>query len=1200
MRKYLKKWKGKTKSMGNKWTPDQQKAINSTGGTVLVAAAAGSGKTSVLVQRVVNRIINPNSPIDLDKFLIVTFTNAAAQEMKDRILESLSKLSTSNVKSLNIERQRMLLKCSSIGTIHSFCNNLIKENFYKLNIPPNFRIAQENDLIQIKEKAMESTLEYFYDSRSTDFKEVMDLFSSEKNSENLSEIINTLNNFVNSLPFPEKWFEEKLKTYSPDYHKEKINPWTQTILDYSKDALEFCIYSLKSTVESISSSEIIKKAYLAALENDVSELEDILLNLPSRTWDETAQKINSFTFSRFKACKAEKEEALKLAVNSTRDFIKDVILKLKSYFSFSQKECSDSLEKISKIVKTLFDITSHFRKELLSLKLSKNMLDFSDLEHLTIKLLADESSQELKKSEVAEEISERYCEVMVDEYQDINEVQNTIFKLITKNEKNLFMVGDVKQSIYKFRQSRPEIFLDKKSRYQLYDESKDFYPAKIILGKNFRSTQKIIESINFIFKSLMSEKTGEISYTDEEKLFYGKSEPSFREANISLKLIDTSSIEEKDDDIIEAKEISKYISELISQGYEIHEKEGPRPANYGDFCILLRSANSHAHIYAHELNSQGIPSWSETNEKFLDTSEIATILSLLKIIDNPINDIPLISCMTSPIFGFSLDEISKVRESQKDKSFYFALKFYSENSDPSSSVHSFLKEIEHYRNISGTMSCSELIDYIYQKTDYPYVCLALPGGELKKSNLLLFKSYAKKFDDESSKGLKGFLSFIEGIKRKNSDLPSASLTSENENTVKIMSIHKSKGLEFPICILAGCSKEFVQNRESIVLHPDLGLGLKLKNPEGTLQFNNLIFKSISLKNKLEDISEELRILYVALTRAKQNLTMISSCNTQKIIKKCFLFQSINSTSPFLVQNCGSFLDWILLCICSSSMKKKLFEKLNLPCSLKPFNDYEILSWDIDFVNPIVMQDSNNSKASNSEINLDQIDEELLKKIKQNIEYKYPLENLAELPLKMAASKLSGSGEWREYFASSRPEFMSSYSSSSTARGSAMHKFMCFADLNAASNNLNFELDRICNCGLLLPEERALINKSSVINFLKSSICQRILKSPKVLREHRFSVNMPIGETPFHKEMKYQRYFENSIFVQGAMDCAFIENDQYVIVDYKTDKTNNILELFNKYSSQLKIYKYALEKIYGINVKEIGIYSFSLSTYYSVT
>ena len=569
----------------------------------------------------------------------------------------------------------------------------------------------------------------------------------------------------------------------------------------------------------------------------------------------------------------------------------------------------------------------------------------------------------------------------------------------------------------------------------------------------------------------------------------------------------------------------------------------------------------------------------------------------MQVIDNPVQDIPLISALMSPIFGFSIDEISKIRKAEKDAPFYFALKkSVKQNAD--SKLTDFFKKINNYRQISRTISPDELIDHIYYDTDYPAICSAMPKGETKKANLALLVEYARKFENQYHKGISGFLNFIENTRRKNSDLTPASVSSETENTVKIMSIHKSKGLEFPICIVAGCSKKFNFETNSLIIHPELGIGMKLKNESGTVQYDNLVRQSISLQNRKEDISEELRILYVALTRAKQKLIIIASLKApQKSIQKnLILAGNHKNISPNIVRASTSFTDWLFLCLAKSNLKNKLCELADIPNLVSEAENVD-LNWDVE----IVQTKNIKEKAENYEKNsvlastFENSNKELAEKIKKRFNFEYPKKNLINLPLKISASQLAKSGEWGNYIAVSRPDFMLNQNLSSTDRGNAMHKFMCYADFkNIAKLSVNFEQDRLIKNGFLNKEENNALDTHAIEKFIECDLFDRIIKSQQLLREYRFSVKIPpsvLDENLIDFESK------NFIVTQGALDCAFLENDEYIIVDYKTDKTNNVRELFDKYSKQLEIYKYALEQTKGTPVKELIIYSFYLNDFF---
>ena len=1187
--------------MSRKWTPEQENAINSTGGSILVSAAAGSGKTSVLVERVIKQIIDLDNPIDIDKFLIVTFTKAAAQEMRSRISARLSEMISKNPQNSHLHNQQIMLKCASLGTIHSFCASIIRENFYKLGISPKFRIAEESEISIIKNQAMEKTLNDFYEFQNPDFIYTANLFGNEKNDNSLSLIIEQIYDFTRSLPFPEKWMNNVCKMYE-NITSVKDSPWGKIAVNFAKKSFTE-VQKILSQIKTISSkNENIQKSYGEAIEKDLSEANSIMESLNIESWDKIAEKITQFSFSKFKPLRCKDCDFEKNVISEKRKYAKNLIENSKKYFTFSELGTINSLKKFKVVTKTLFEVTNYFCEEISYLKTIKNIADYSDLEHWTIKLLSkDTDSGEINPSDIAFEISNRYAEIMVDEYQDINEIQNTIFKLINNNNK-IFCVGDVKQSIYKFRHSKPQIFLGKKSDYRLYSKEENNYPAKIILGKNFRSNPKIIDSINFIFESIMSEEAGEIQYNDEEKLVPGiyKEETQNDECDINFSIIDTSQSQENSD-ILEADFIAEKITEMIHQKYKVIENGTERPITYSDFCILMRSSNAHAHIYASRLLEQGIPAWSETKEKFLDTSEISNIISILQTINNPVQDIPLISAMMSPIFGFNVDELSEIRESDRNNLFYFAVKKSSENG--MKKCTDFLEKINYWRKISCTVPCGELIEFIYQDTDYPALCLAKAKGEVKKANLELLVQYAEKFENQYHKGLSGFLDYIENIRQKKSDLEPASISSEYENTVKIMSIHKSKGLEFPVCIVAGCGKKFNFDKNKVIINSDFGPAMKLKNDEGTLQFDNLMRKAVFSQNQNEDISEEMRIFYVALTRAKQKLFLIASIKepTKIIEKSLILTQDTDNISAFEVRNSSSFASWIILCICQSILRNKLCNIMNLNEYISEKNSKH-LNWDINLISPepeCPETLDNYEECTETQNSVENFDAAWRQIINDRFDFVYPHKEFINLPLKISASMMNQSGDWEQYTANSKPSFVSGKNFTPAQKGTALHKFMCFANFKRATlNGVKSEINYLLSEEFLTVKESESLNITQIQKFINSPLAKRIIQSKKVLREQRFSVKIP--PELLNKHAISEKISDTFVVMQGALDCAFQENGKYVIVDYKTDKTENIKDLYEKYSTQLNLYKYALEKISGINVKELIIYSFYLNESFSKT
>ncbi len=1199
--------------MDKKWTNEQTDAINAVGGTILVSAAAGSGKTAVLVQRIINRITNPENPIDITKFLIVTFTKPSAQEMKNRISKKLSEMILSDPKNENLQRQKTLLKYAEIGTIDSFCKKFAEENFYKLEIPPKINIVSENEIEILKNYAINDTLNYFYSLKDENFEKTFDILIDEKNDDELIKIIESLHKFTLSLPFPLKWMDEKLKLYENISENTNIAklPWGKTIIEYAKNQVNISQDILLETLNIAKNNEKTNNSYTETLNEDLANIQKISECLKSSSWSKISESINSVSFGNLKPIRGkDAEEAAheKKLVQTQRNYVKEIINGLKEYFLYSENDIIENLKSLGEITKCLFEIVKKFEKNLSDLKSSKNVAEFSDLSRWTLKLLTKENeSGEIRKSLLAEEVSDRYEEIMIDEYQDINDIQDTIFKMISKNEKNIFSVGDVKQSIYKFRNSKPEIFLNKKNRYKLYNKNLDLYPAKIILGKNFRSKSDIIDVINFIFSSLMSEKAGEIEYNEEEALYAGTKFP--KNSDISTELAIINSKNATSDAAAEASFIAEKILKMVHEKYQIFENGKSRNVEFSDFCILLRKFKNSANVYKQELSKYGIPVKTESSEKFLDTSEISTILSFLKIIDNPVQDVPLISSMLGPIFNFSLDELSDIRILEPKLPFYFSIKKYTENGENESlrqKCISFYETLEKYRNLSIGMFCNELIDLIYSETDYPSICMAMENGENKKSNLMLFSEYAKKFENQYHKGLFGFLKFIENIKNKGIDLISAPAPHDIFKSVKIMSTHKSKGLEFPICILAGCTQQDPPQKPSLYINSNLGIGVKLKNEDGTVKFPNIVTNSISLQNSVESTSEELRILYVALTRAKQKLIMVAGHDApEALIQKHLGILSPNKKIPsqYVIKK-NTILDWLIMCISKSSLRNKLCKIADLPEFICETNYPKSLNWDIEYIenesmenldkeNENSKQQQKNEKLPGLEIEKSSEQKQFFEIIKKRFNFKYSEKDLTNLPLKVSASQLTENEEWQNYIASSKPGFMSNLAITPTDYGNAMHKIMCYIDFqNAYKNGINNELSRLKTNGFLDEKEYSSINKKSIKDFIFGDIGKRLCMSQKIYREHRFSVTIPSKYLT-----EYDCRDNHYTVMQGAIDCAFLENNNYVIIDYKTDKASCVEELWKRYSKQLKLYKFALEKSKNVKVSELILYSFCLGESY---
>lgn len=1167
-----------------KWTKPQLDAINARNGSILVSAAAGSGKTAVLVQRVIEILVDEEKPCDANKLLIVTFTNAAAAEMKERISERLSELIRQRPFDNRLKRQQVLLSNAHISTIHSFCNNIIREHFYILGVSKDFKIADTSKMSLLREDAIASILDSNYNSGSRAFFNLVEAFSSEKNDKRLIQIINLLYDFIRSHPFPELWLDEKILMYDSNSPIENT-PFGKVLINYSMSLIEYCIASVKRLVSLVENHKVLC-AYLQTFNEDLTELEKAKVSLGNDTWDEIFKVVGLLKLATLKRVSGVSDDPIKIKVMEKRKEIKSIISQVQSLFCSSSDECKTDTEKLRYIVSELFSVVKQFSQKLDELKKERDICDFGDLEHLVLKLLVKpdkNNSLGFLRTEQAIELSKRFKFVMVDECQDINEAQDMIFRAVSRDESNLFMVGDVKQSIYRFRQAMPELFLNKKNKYNYYVSDEDNYPAKIILDKNFRSRKGVLNAVNFVFEKIMSKEVGEMEYTDEEKLAYGAKYEDKTDTDVSLKVLDLSLCDnDADMNKLEARYISEQIFKMISSGYTVKDGDSLRPVTYKDFCVLLRNANKHAKAFAHEMSLCGIPTFTENSGSFFATSEVSTVLALLNIIDNPIQDIALITVLLSPIAGFSADELCLIRHEDKCNPFYFALKEFS-SKDAKSKM--FLEKLERWRILATTMPSDTLVNYIYEETNYTNIVQAMENGSLRLDNLRLLLEYARNFEAGETKGLSSFIRFINRLKENKIDLNCASSMSGVANAVTVMSIHKSKGLEFPVCFIANCSRKFNKDRDEILLDPSLGIGIKLFDKKLGYRYSSYQRDAVKLVLENSAMSEELRVLYVAMTRAKEKLIMLTSLkNVDSSIFSLANKLSFNGTvSPYAVKTASSFSDWFLLCALSALSENVLCEDVE---KIKKALTKNSNVWEVDFVTPSIGE-----KLKPPSKNIEEevpVDEKFLKLIKNRLSFKYPLSPLFNIPTKVTVTDLS-SGENKRHFDFSKvPIFSLKEKITPAQKGTALHTFLQFVNFREARLDLENEISRLVTQGYLQSDLAKKLNRREIKRFLDSSLVSRIIESPKVLREYKFTTRLRLKDYDENVPLEFEN---EEIILQGAVDCMFQEDDEFVVVDYKTDRFKSISEMKAKYAKQLLLYSSSVKKCTDINVKQNILYLF---------
>ena len=1155
--------------------------------------------------------------------------------MRERILSSIYKKIDEDPLNSNLQKQIVLLNRASICTIDSFCLDIVKNNFFEIGVSPNFRIADNTELELLKQEAIEDLFESLYESREKRFEKLIDTYAGYRGDETLKDIVLRIYSNIQSNPFPEEWLEEKVEEFNVE---NKINTdfsksiWGKVLIDECKDEILDEINSLIVIKRKLEKYSELDK-YVSTISLDIEGLNGIIKSLET-SWDDAYDKVNNFKFVKWPADRKISMQA-KEDAKISRDIIKEKYKKITNkIFIYNSKEAFEDVFSMYGILNSLKELIFEFEKKFTEKKQEKNLMDFNDIEHYALKILIKKNEDgKREKTEVARRLEERVEEIAIDEYQDSNLVQEYILTSVSRGN-NIFMVGDVKQSIYKFRQARPELFLEKYDTYAM--ESNDV-GQKIKLFKNFRSRENILDITNLIFSNIMSKKLGDIEYNSEEYLNFSANfeeiEEEKNERKTELHIIDLKedddSLEasqdflddeglqensESNEDIklekaeIEAKYVASKIKEIVNSKYKIYDRKlGYRDIKYKDIVILLRATTGISNIFEKELYDLDIPVFSDVGDDFLETIEIERIMAILKIIDNPYQDIPLLTVLRSPICEFSDEELTQIRLLDRNTFFYNALEMAKESDKIDevikNKICNFISNIKKWRNEEKYLRINELIWKIYIDTGYySYVGLT-KNGELKQANLKMLFEKAKDYENVSFKGLFNFIRYIDRIKSSSSDFGSAKIIGENENVVRIMSIHKSKGLEFPVVFLSRADKQINMRslNENILIDQDIGLGPKYINYDRKIEYNTAAREAVRLKSRRESISEEMRVLYVALTRAKEKLyiTGVKNDIEKDIDKKRDLInvyeKENGKINHLLVQKYLSYLDWI---------------------ELVYLNNQDIESFiDLTVVNKDGLKLENDSEAKREKIvfdkdkNLDNLDKILNWKYENIVDTLIPSKTSVTKIKELAASdskklitkeisifdkeydeNLDLKEQLKEDVIEIKPNFMKDSKITGARKGTLMH--LCLEKLDMrkiySKEEINDFLNKLVKDGIITAEEKDVISVDKIKNFIDSDIAERIRKAVKIEKEKPFY-------TFVSAEDVYKQKTSEQILVQGIIDLFFIEEDKNVVLlDYKTDYVENENELIERYKVQLDLYKKALENSLKIEVKDVFIYSILLS------
>ena len=1191
-----------------KWTASQQNAIDIPVSDIIVSAAAGSGKTAVMAERIIKRLTGENS-VDIDKILVVTYTNAAASEIKERVMKKiLEKLDTSNDETL--QRQLILLNNAHFCTIHSFCLELIKKYFYILGINPDVKTGDEADLNLLLNDAASSVISEYLAENDEVFKLLLTAYSKGK-EKNLQETIINLYNFARTMPDSIKWLDDAAQCYNENSHLAE-----EYIADCAFLTLDYVRSEYKRAQDLITSTGICEK-WLPNITTELKLVEDALM--ADKNYESCYSLVQSIVFGKLPSSK-EDDAVTKKEIQDCRDAAKKAVNQLKEkFFSLTPSYIEKDNKNVYVVLKKLTEAVKRTGDKYSLLKREKNLIDFSDYEHMVLSLLKTEDGT---PSDISYAVSSMFEEIYVDEFQDCNNIQNEIFKLISGGiygRPNLFCVGDMKQSIYKFRDANPLNFREKCDSFPEYKGGEIQKSNKILLNSNFRSRSTVLDYVNTVFSQIMTTDCGDVNYTSDEALYLGG---SFEEVNPDTSYIDIDIINESNDfgdDIssdssgmlssheAEACHIATKIKSMVDSGYLLYDAktQTTKKSDYKDFVILLRSPRKLSYIYEEAFAKQGIPLYCDNSGGYFETEEIDFLVNLLKIIDNPDDDIALASVMKHPVFSFDENSLIKIRLGGGKGTFYQSVVNYisKEKGETKDKLWEFMSRLDDYNNKSRYMETDAFLNYIISDTDYFVYLSTLDDSKTKKENVRFLIEKARQFEESNFKGIFSFIRYVENTKSSGDEC--ARVIGENDNVVRLMSIHKSKGLEFPIVVLAGMGKQYnlMDARSSEVIHKDFGIGLDCIYPEKSYKIPTL--NKIAIKNKLkyDIISEELRVLYVALTRPKEKL-IITGCvkrgsaflnSLERILKT----QKYN-INPYVIANSRTYLETILL----SSMRSENFETSSFE------NGGVVVSDGIKYnINTINLCDiSFNEEVSpnhNWEESFTGVTDDF-DNMSEFLSYSYPYLSSGSIPGNVTVTEIKkmkmeddeSYGFFDDVNLKKPLNFAASKSIYGASLGTLIHLCMEKLDLTRISKaeDIVSQLQMLEYGGIITKDELNAIDTDKILSFANSSVGKRIADNyERVKKEFSFKYMTDASDI-------FEIKTEEKIIVQGTIDLFFEDADgELVILDYKTDKVSphGKEAIADRYRIQLECYANALGKILGKKVKEKLIYLFDTDEAVSV-
>ena len=1163
------------------WTPEQQKAIEAEGCSLLISAAAGSGKTAVLTERVAQKLLNRENPADPRSLLIVTFTNAAAAEMRLRIFDKINQAAKEHPGDPFYGRLRAQMENAQICTIDSFCIRLVRAHFHEAGIAPDFRLTDDGECKLLHNRVVASVLEQMHARNDEEFQSLCALFEQGQGDEQLAECILQLYKYSAAYPFADVWLDSILQYY--ENREPMQTQWGELLMSRLREGLSYCISLYERSLLDIAQADDLLEKFHDFLVSEKFMFETALA-ATHEGWDAALNALNRIYFDTFPRISKPSDPVCKNAVKARRDYCKKEKEKLELLLTATVEEHKEDMSVLRPVIASLLQCVRLFSAALESEKNERNAYDFSDITAKALQLLVRMENGKVVRTPLAAELAEGFTEILVDEYQDTNEAQDMLFRALSKEESNLFTVGDVKQSIYKFRLAMPELFLRKSESFADYDGG--VHPSKIVLGNNFRSRKGVVDLVNFVFSRIMTKQAGEMEYTKSEELVFSADYPPCDIAQGEWHLLEKGGRTREEALRAEARYAGKRILERMRANTPVRTKGGVRNAQFGDFCILLRTVKTAADIYAQELKNLGIPVSYEKSGGFFETAEIRTALSLLHVLDDPYRDIDTLAVLYSPLYGFTSDEIAQIRVCDKKSPLYVCLMQRARQGDAKCAA--FLADCEYFRDVATAGNTARLIREIYDRTGFTGIVCAMDGGDTRMRNLCVLLEYAAAFDAGNTGGLFAFLCYIDGLIENGRQLDGAAGAASDCGFVRIMSIHKSKGLEFPFVILADTAKEFnrMDSRKPLLISHNKGIGLRRQDRATLRKFDTVGYKAVRQVIDSGTNAEEMRLLYVAMTRAAEYLiilTTVNKCEERLSQEACFLTDRL-LPSVYRMCEADSFADWLIPTLLTHPDAASL-------------RDFSVANTqDLSALHVVFSEFEEETQTQTVSVQQALPHEELLAQIRNKADYVYPFAVLDGVPVKRTASDLYAEKFNSDFFAVSKPAFLCADSLTPAERGTAVHKFLQFCSLDADAPCAEEQAKEMVNRALLTQREADAIDFGKTAAFLHSETARRAVGAQQLYREMQFSLAVPAAE--FVPDLPDYAADERTVVI-GKIDMVFVEDGQAVIVDYKTDRVKDVNILTERYASQIKMYARAATQVLKVPVKEAVLYSIHLGQTVSV-